>query len=228
MRSPQGPISGLLYDIRRLAGKVRRRVKQPKPPMPRVTEGDLRAGDVLLTRVGGYGILYPLVRWLITWGHAFIYFTETRRGLPLVIESIGRGVLIRSLYCYAGTTVRVMRPRIDTFIGEKAAKEAEHLSDNPQSFYGYLDIPRYVVPKLVLRKLARWLPGTWRLSRWILARTYRRNSVYICSELVAAAFRNAGYPVTRGDTIPLPDDLAKSDCLMLMGEMEVRRCLDSQ
>jgi len=107
-----------------------------------VTELKLRPSDILLFPVRGWGILNPLVKLLITWGHVALYYTETKRGLPLIIESIGRGVLIRSLYSYTGQTVRVMRAKIDNKTALRIAKEAERLADNPGSWYGYFDIPR--------------------------------------------------------------------------------------
>lgn len=185
----------------------------------------LSPGDLLFFPVRGYGVLNPIVRRLITWGHVAIYYTETKRGLPLIIESVGRGVLIRTLYCYTGETVRVMRPR-DADAGLRAAKAAERLADNPASWYGYYDIPRYVVPKLVLAKLDEWLPYLLKLPLWLLAHTYRRNSLYICSELVADAYANAGYPLVHEGTIALPDDLAASYRLISLGDMEVGLCRD--
>jgi len=173
----------------------------------------LRPADVLLFPVRGWGILNPLVKLLITWGHVALYFTETKRGLPLIIESIGRGVLIRSLYSYAGQTVRVMRPKIDDKTALKVAREAEHLADNPDSWYGYFDIPRYVLPKLILAKIGQHLPQRWALTLKLLALSYHHNSFYICSELVTEAYRRGGVSLVDENTIPLPDDIAQSKIL---------------
>jgi len=178
-----------------------------------VTELKLRPSDILLFPVRGWGILNPLVKLLITWGHVALYYTETKRGLPLIIESIGRGVLIRSLYSYTGQTVRVMRAKIDNKTALRIAKEAERLADNPGSWYGYFDIPRYVLPKLILAKIGQLLPQRWALTLKLLALSYRRNSFYICSELVAEAYRRGGVPLVNENTIPLPDDIAQSKML---------------
>jgi hypothetical protein len=182
---------------------------------------ELKPGDVLLFKPNGKGLYSWLMRRLVDYSHVAIYWTETRRGLPLIIESIGRGVLIRSLYCYTGKQVRVMRPRQDTALGERAAKTAERLADHPASWYGYWDIPRYVLPKLLLAKLNAWLPLRFKLPLWLMAHTYRHNSVYICSELVTIAYSGAGYSLVDGRTIPLPDDLAESPRLQLAGELEL-------
>ncbi len=178
---------------------------------------DLRPGDVLLFPVSGYGIFNPLARLLMKYGHVALYYTETKRDLPLIIESIGRGVLIRSLYCYDGVEVTVMRPEQDGGLGERAAKAAERIADCPGSWYGYFDIPRFVLPKLILARLGALLPERVRKALFLLCHTYRHNSVYICSELVAQAYENAGCPLVEADTIPLPDDLACSPTLRLVG-----------
>ncbi|MDO8568375.1 MAG: hypothetical protein Q7R57_06645, partial [Dehalococcoidales bacterium] len=184
-------------------------------------EQTLRPGDVLLFRPAGWGVLLPVVRWLVTYDHAALYWTETKRGLPLIIESIGRGVLIRSLFAYAGRPVRLMRPKIDDDLALKIAKEAERLADNPGSWYGYFDIPRYVLPKLILAKIGQLLPSRWALTLRLLALSYRRNNLYICSELVAEAYRRAGVPLVEENTIPLPDDIAGSEKLDSLGDVTV-------
>jgi len=184
-------------------------------------EQTLRPGDVLLFKPTGWGILLPVVKWLITYGHVGLYYTETKRGLPLIIESIGRGVLIRSLFVYAGGQIRVMRPKIDDETASKVAKEAERLADNPSSWYGYFDIPRYVFPKLILAKIGQLLPLRWVLTLKLLALSYRHNSFYICSELVAETFRRAGVPLVNEKTIPLPDDIAGSEKLKSLGDVTV-------
>jgi len=177
------------------------------------TELNLRPADVLLFPVRGWGILNPLVKMLIAYSHCALFFCYTKRDLPLIIESIGRGVLIRSLCSYAGQTVRVMRPKIDDTTALEVAKEAERLADNPGSWYGYFDIPRYVLPKLILAKIGQLLPQRWTLTLKLLAFSYRRNSFYICSELVAEAYRRDGVPLVDENTIPLPDDIDQSKIL---------------
>ena len=181
-----------------------------------------RPGDVLLFRpTVNWGILLPLVRWLVEYDHVALYYAETRRGLPLIIESIGRGVLIRSLFAYAGRQVRLMRPRVDGDTAQRVAKEAERLADNPGSWYGYFDIPRYVLPKLILAKIGQLLPPRWALTLKLLAMSYRRNNLYICSELVAEAYRRAGVPLLEENTILLPDDIAGSEVLESLGDVTV-------
>ena len=175
---------------------------------------ELKPGDVLFFKATNW-----LVQLFVKYRHVAIYFDQTKRGLPLIVESIGRGVLIRSLFCYAGEEITVKRP-VDDSIGALAAKAAERLADNPNSWYGYFDIPRFAVPKLILAKLSGLLPKNWdTVLKW-LAFTYRRNSFYICSELVESAFKDAGYPLVDEETIPLPDDLFNSPRLTLVGTVK--------
>lgn len=181
----------------------------------------LRPGDILLFKPAGWGILLPMVKWLVTYGHVALYYAETKRGLPLIIESIGRGVLIRSLFAYAGVQVQLMRPKIDDALAQRVAKEAERLADNPGSWYGYFDLPRYVLPKLLLAKFGQLLPSRWALTLKLLAMSYHRNNLYICSELVAEAYRRAGVPLVEENTIPLPDDIAGSTRLERLGVITV-------
>jgi hypothetical protein len=180
-----------------------------------------RPADILLFKPMGWGLLTPLLKALVRYGHVALYYTETKRGLPLVIESIGRGVVIRSLYCYSGQTVQVMRANLPNEKAQDVANQAEHLADNPASWYGYFDIPRFVLPKLILVKAGAWLPPKWRLALNLLAGSCRQNNFYICSELVATAFQKAGVPLLSDNTIPLPDDIARSSLLADLGEVTI-------
>lgn len=174
-----------------------------------------KPGDVIVFELQGYGIFKPLVRWLLgsNWGHIGLFYTYTKRDLPLIIESIGRGVLIRSLLASEGRKVKVMR--CDE-VGLKVAKAAERIADNPGSWYGYLDIPRYVLPRLIWRKITGEREGFG----------YRRNSFFICSELVAQAFRDADSPLFTGDFIPLPGDFVTSSLLKQIWEGKL--CLEQK
>jgi hypothetical protein len=180
-----------------------------------------RPADVLLFKPQGWGPLTPLVRALIGYGHIALYYSETKRGLPLIIESIGRGVMVRSLYTYSGQTVRLMRATCSDEKALEIAKQAERLADNPASWYGYLDIPRFVIPKLILVKVGAWLPPKWQTALNQLAGSYRRNQFYICSELVDTAYQKAGVPLLKENTIPLPDDIARSSILADLGEVTI-------
>lgn len=180
---------------------------------------ELQPGDVLFFKATNW-----LVRILEEYRHVAIYFDSTKRGLPLIIESIGRGVLIRSLFNYTGEEITVKRPT-DAICGALAAKSAEMLADNPDSWYGYFDIPRFAVPKLILAKFGSMLPKTWCNILKLFTFAYHQNSFYICSELVASAFQDAGFPLADKRTIPLPDDLFNSPKLALVGTIHIEHTL---
>lgn len=155
---------------------------------------DFLPGDVILMRSEGTGWYRCLKDWLLGshWRHVAIFYDYTKRGLPLVIESIGRGVMIRSLLASEGRYVLVLR-----YVYPKrafaAAKRAERLADNPGSWYDYWAIPRYVLPRLI------WYKLTGRRSGF----GYRHNPHFICSELVDEAYWRIVPPELEP---PLPHD----------------------
>lgn len=174
---------------------------------------EFKPGDVIVYKLGkgDWGILRPLVRWLLgsPYYHVGLFFAYTKRGLPLTIESVGRGVMIRSLLSHQGRDVKVMR--WDTFylssggydfeeVGLKVAKAAERIADSSQSFYDYLCITQFVLPRLILEKLHLPMPLKW-----------HRNPFYICSELTYQAYENAGYRLDYPPlgVVPLPGDFTQ-------------------
>ncbi len=151
-------------------------------------------GDIILMRSQETGLLRKIKDWLLgsPWGHVAIFFDRTKRGLPLVVESIGRGVMIRSLLASEGRYILVLRHQVQQ-TALLAAKRAEHLADNPESWYDYLDIPRYVIPRLIWYKLTgrRFSFG------------YHHNPHFICSELVDEAYNHI---IPKELQPPLPGD----------------------
>jgi hypothetical protein len=166
----------------------------------------MQPGDIILLYTGG-GLGGWLLNWLLgsPFCHCMICWVETKRGLPLIIESVGgKGVVIMPLLVYQGKGARVMRwagPDAQD-VGERAAKAAEGIADRRDSFYDYLAIARFVIPRLVLERLGIGMPAKW-----------HKNPLYMCSELVAQAYSDAGYPVLPEHTVPLPGDFATSDRL---------------
>ena len=151
-------------------------------------------GDIILLEAEGNGLYRKAAEWLLgtRWTHIVIFYDHTKRGLPLVIESIGKGVMIRSIYSSEGRHALVLRHR-DRDKALEAAKRAERLSDNPISWYDYWAIPRYVLPRLIFYKIfgRRHSFG------------YRRNPFFICSELIDEAY---GCIVPENRLPPLPQD----------------------
>jgi len=163
-------------------------------------------GDVILMRSEETGWYRRLKDWLLgsQWGHVAIFFDHTKRSLPLVIESIGRGVMIRSLLASEGRYVLVLRCIYPEW-ALAAAKKAERLADNPGSWYDYWAIPRYVLPRLVWYKLTGHRSGFG----------YRHNPHFICSELVNEAFNRIIPPELEP---PLPHDFLEVEGFHAVGE----------
>ena len=104
------------------------------------------------------------------------------------LKVLGGGGGVRDLLAYQGvTSIRVMR-HVEMAARLKAAEAARAISDDPGGWYGYWDIPRFVLPKLILAKIGRLLPMKYAVWLKVLAYSYRRNSLYICSELVVSAY----------------------------------------
>ena len=161
-------------------------------------------GDIILFRLSGWGLLNPLVRWLIgKYGHVAVFYAYTKRELPLCIESIGRGVLIRTLLASRGRKVAVYRWKGEDAerVGLKVAKAAEHLADNPESGYDFFGIARFLLPRFLFERLG--IPFEW----------YKADKRFICSELVWQAYKDAGYLILTDKVMPLPSDFAFEDKL---------------
>lgn len=165
-------------------------------------------GDILLLH-GGDSPFDRLEKWALSspFVHCMIYWMETKRGLSLIIESVGKGVVIRPLLHYEGRKLRWLRHR-DSDAGPRAAKAAERIADRADSFYDYRAITRWVLPRLICQKLGLPMPLSW-----------HRNRYFLCSELVAEAYLEAGYPLVPDDTVPLPGDFAESPKLESLGDI---------
>ena len=138
-------------------------------------------GDNILMSDKGqrFGLYMRLKRWLLGsgWDHIALFFAYTKRGLPLKIESDGtESVVIHSLLLDEGRWVRVLRFK-DRAKAEATAKRAERLADNPATWYDFLDIARFVLPRLIFYKMfgCRFSFG------------YKHNPSFICSELADEA-----------------------------------------
>jgi hypothetical protein len=138
-------------------------------------------GDVILFETQAKGLYRKLKVWLLEspYDHVAIFYDYTKKGLPLVAESVGRGASIRSLYASKGRKVTVLR-HANRRVAQGAATRAESLCDNPESWYDYYSIVRFVVPHLI------WHKFTGRNMNI----GYKRNAVYICSELADEAYDN--------------------------------------
>ena len=171
-----------------------------------------KPGDIILFELSGWGFLNPLIGWLIgKYGHVAVFYAYTKRGLPLLIESIGRGVLIRTLLASKGRKVAVYRwkGKGSEQVGLKVAVAAEHLADRPESHYDFFGIAKFLLPRFLFERLG--IPFEW----------YKADKRFICSELVWQAYRDAGHPILTDKKMPLPSDFASEDKLEKVWEGKI-------
>jgi len=81
--------------------------------------------------------------------------------------------------------------------------EAIKLASDAQSYYDYLCIIRFVLPRLICEKLGLPMPMAWHRDPW-----------HVCSEAVFEVFYRAGLEILRRDVVPLPGDFV-TDSLLL-------------
>lgn len=134
--------------------------------------------------------------------HVFMYlgresldlgFTVVPAG-PVIYESDGRGVLIRPIVHYVGTSVKVVRPQIPDDIRKAVIIKARDIAYDTASFYDYTEIVD-IAWHLLERKLHRYYILKQHLSKWM-----------ICSEAVARPFWDAGFTPVMPGREPLPND----------------------
>ena len=126
---------------------------------------------------------------------------------PMLFESDGRGVVIQSLSNRYGQEVVILRLKAEHdrrrifYVLEEAIK----LASEPQSYYDYLCIVRFVLPRLICTKLGIPLPLKYHRDQW-----------HICSEAVFEAYYRAGLVdiLLPYCTPPLPGDFVTDSILL--------------
>jgi len=121
--------------------------------------------------------------------------------IPMIYESVGRGVITRPPFSYVGDKMMILRPYINDTQREQIVNNALDIAFALNSYYDYLTFGNLAVI-LALQKLHLHIP---------LA--YQRNSSMICTECVAEPFWRAGlYPVSP-NRAPIPSDFLNwPDC----------------
>lgn len=157
-------------------------------------------GDLILKRTEAKGWYRRLKVWLVgEYDHILIFNDWTKRGTPLQVESINRGVLMRSLADYYGKEVLVLRHE-NYREAIAAAIRAEDISNDPNAKYDYKGVVRFMLPRLIWFKLTGKLRGFG----------YRPNKTFICSELADAAYDCAVSKSLGAE--PLPGDFLRLPC----------------
>lgn len=161
---------------------------------------------------------YPRVkRWVLgPFSHVWMYLGKAsllvsgrqRRiiRIPLIFESIGRGVMLRSLSERYGEEVVIMRliSEHDRRRIARVLEEAVKLASDPQSHYDYFCILQYILPRLICEKLGLPVPLSWQRNPW-----------HVCSEAVyEVCYRGGLVDILPGRIVPLPGDFVTDSILL--------------
>lgn len=163
--------------------------------------------DILVTVNTKQDLFSKFKRWLMgPYDHVGVYLgpmgtSEAPELFPAVFESVGRGILIRDMRSWQGTTVVQMQLSAsdlaeherDILIGavDMASKYGAH--------YDYPAIIRWAIPRIIMQKLKIPIPQTW-----------KRDGRHICSEAAYSLFYDNGISFFTDTQIPMPEDFVKS------------------
>lgn len=175
----------------------------------------LEPGDILVTVNNRHDPISVIKRWALgsAFDHIFMYLGEVRiitspeqhqtLRFPLLFESNGRGVVLQSLSNRYSQEIVVMRLKEGYRQGiPKVLKKAVKLASESQSYYDYLCIVRFAIPRLICEKLRVPMPLK-----------YQRNPWQICSEACAEVFWRVKLEVLPRGIVPLPGDFVDSPLL---------------
>lgn len=172
--------------------------------------GELEPGDVLVQVNNRNDPFSKIKRWLAgPYEHVFLYMGKLGRpGIlrcPMLFESYGRGVCLRSLSERYDQEVVVMRLKSesDRKRTPKVLEEAIKLASDPQSHYDYLCLVSFAIPRLICEKLGLPMPLKYHRDPW-----------HICSEAVNEVFIRGGLELLYLEDVPLPGDFV-TDSLLL-------------
>jgi len=168
----------------------------------------LESGDILVQVNDRNDPFSRVKRWAAgPYEHVFMYMGtlgllvnwRQRRILrvPMLFESYGRGVCLRSLSERYGQKVVVMRLKAEADRKKipRVLEEAIKLASDRQSFYDYLCIVRFAIPRLIFEKLGLPMPLKYHRDPW-----------HICSEAINEVFIRGGLDLLYLEDVPLPGD----------------------
>ena len=178
----------------------------------------LEPADILVNVNRGKDPISVIKRWGVgPYSHVLMYmgkvgivvnYRQSRiLRFPLLFESNGRGVVLQSLSNRYGQEVVVMRLKSehDKRRIPYVLTEAIKLASNPQSYYDYFCIIRFVLPRIIFEKLHLPMPLSW-----------HRDARQICSEAVYEIFYRAKLvDILRPYCVPpLPGDFVTDSPLL--------------
>ena len=178
----------------------------------------LSPADILVNVNDRKDTFSTIKRWAVgPYDHVFMYLGKVRLivdpkqnmtlRFPLLFESNGRGVVIQALSNRYGQEVMVLRLKseFDRRRIPRVLREAVKLASDPQSYYDYFGIVRWVLLRIICEKLGLPMPLPW-----------HRDDRQICSEAVYEVFWRAKLVdiLPPYCTPPLPGDFV-TDSLLL-------------
>jgi len=175
----------------------------------------LEPGDILVNVNRRNDPFSKVKRWLAgPYEHVFMYMGRLgllRGGhssdlwnVPMLFESSGRGVVLQSLSNrYQEVVVMRLKAEADRKRIPRVLDEAIKLASDSQSYYDYLCIVRFAIPRLICEKLGLPMPLKYHRDPW-----------HICSEAVAEVFIRGGVELLYLEDVPLPGDFV-TDSLLL-------------
>ena len=178
----------------------------------------LEPGDILVNVNRRNDPFSKVKRWLAgPYEHVFMYMGRLgllRGGhssdlwnVPMLFESSGRGVALQSLSNRYGQEVVVLRLRAESDRKRipQVLDEAIKLASDPQSYYDYLCIVKFAIPRLICEKLGIPMPLKYHRDPW-----------HICSEAVYEIFHRAKLVdiLLPHCTPPLPGDFVTDSVLL--------------
>jgi len=177
----------------------------------------LEPGDILVNVSDRNDPFSVIKRWAVgPYSHVFLYMgllglfsSRAQRRIirvPMLFESNGRGVVLRNLSSRYGEKVAVMRLKseYDRRRIPRVLIEAIELASDFQSYYDYLGIVRWVLPRIICEKLGLPMPLSW-----------HRDERQICSEAVFEVFYRAKLvDILPSNVVPLPGDFVTDSVLL--------------
>lgn len=175
----------------------------------------LEPGDILVNVNRRNDPFSKVKRWLAgPYEHIFMYMGRLgllRGGhssdlwnVPMLFESSGRGVVLQSLSNrYQEVVVMRLKAEADRKRIPRVLDEAIKLASDSQSYYDYLCIVRFAIPRLICEKLGLPMPLKYHRDPW-----------HICSEAVNEVFIQGGLKLLYLEDVPLPGDFV-TDSLLL-------------
>ena len=179
-------------------------------------EFKLQPGDILVNVNYKNDPWSRIRRWAVgPHSHVFLYMGKLRlivhrkQGrilrFPMLFESNARGVVLQSLSNRYGQEVIVMRLR------QKYQKRIPHtlteavkLASDPQAYYDYLCVIRFILPRVICEKLHLPIPLSW-----------HRDPKQICSEAVyEVCYRGGLKKILPTGIVPLPGDFVTDSPLL--------------